>query len=326
MADMAAGAYFSAKALSEPVPVQQMIEGWQQAGVGEQAQAKARAGVAFKWDKPLAGGVVLNDVGVEKRWDYYLAFTRDTARFYSRLESQTLDVGRYPLDLDVNALESRALYATFSQVYGAARWSLRVNGLKAQTLQYGSLKGEGEVLASGEYSFEYDLDYQYSHDHLLNRSGNLGGGYGYSLDAQFEFRFASGLGLTAAVEDGVHRIFWQDVSRSEGCLFRQREQLNVCQQNFVQDSQRDFVQTLPAEYQLRLDYQSVYVALHEWNGQYFFPVAWRYKNVTAQYDSIQQVVGVSWSRGEYALLSLGLDNPNPAQAKVWQLALKYFWI
>ncbi len=320
------GVYVDAKAISEPVAVQQMIEGWERSGVGERAQAKVRTGTAFKLNMPVYAGVVWSDIGVEKRWDYYLKFSRDTARFYGRLEAQSLDEGRYPLDLNVNGLEAKALYVTFSQAFGQANWYLRLNLLKGQAVQYGSLKGEGEVLADGGYSFEYDLDYQYSRDQLLKRQGEIENGYGYSIDAVFDLLFSSGVGLQLSVTDGLYQMHWQNVSRSEGCLFRQRVQLTHCDQNFVQDGRRDFVQALPAEYKVSLDYQSLSVGLQEWNGLHSLPLGWQFKNITLQYDVFQQASSVKWQQGEYRAVSIGLDHYDPRQAKYWQLSLKYFWI
>lgn len=321
------GAYTHLEGYSEPVPIQQMIDGWEETGVGEVAQAKARIGLGAITYVRFWDYLSLDEFGLERRWDYHLEFSRDTARFYSILENQGLAPGEYPLDLDVNAVEGRALYFKFKSVMPAGVLATaKLNVIEAHKFQNGSLKGVGEVLADESYSFEYDLDYQYSRNQLLNQSVSTSKAYGHSLDLDLEAHISSDWYLNAGVKDAFYNIYWKDVASSEGCLFRQRQNLTFCDQNFVQDSRKDFTQTLPSDAYANVRFRQFGVGIRKWGKETYLPVHVYFYPFVIEHDIAHQSVAVQWKANEFREVSIGLDNIDVQQAKVWRLNLRYFWL
>lgn len=321
------GAYVELDGYSEPVPIDQMINGWQQSGTGEIAQAKARMGMAAKTYVRFWNHFSLDEIGLEKRWDYHLNFSRETARFYSVLEAQALAPGEYPLELDVNAMEGRALYLKFkSALPRGITLTAKLNLIETDTFQHGSLSGIGQVMENESYSFEYDLDYQYSRNQLLKHSVDTSKAYGHSVDLDVEAHVSTDWYFNAGVKDGFYRIHWQDVASSDGCLFRQRANLTHCDQNFVQDEKTDFTQTLPSDRYVNGRYRHLGVGLREWGEEVYVPVHLYFYPYKFEYDVIHRSLDVQWKPNDYREVSIGLDNANVQQAKVWRLNVRYFWL
>ncbi len=310
-------------AFSEPVPNQQMIDGWDESGVGEYAQAKAR----------LSLGAIVHpnwSVGVQKRWDYHFLFTRDTARFYSLLENQDLTVGTYPLDLSVNGLESRALFLQyFIPLSSSVDVTITPYVIKPDRVQWGRLKGEGEVLPNGQYSFEYDLDYQYSRDALLERNAKNVEGWGHALDVALDVQVSEQVSAHIWMKDAFYSIYWQALDRSEGCLFRSRSQLEVCDQNFVRDSVDSGVQTLPMEAGLKVKW-AVLPRLHldtaywEWGKDSTWEVGVNWRVMRLYSDFLHDSVGIGY-QSDRVQFSIGLDDTSIDNARYWQWALGLTW-
>jgi hypothetical protein len=280
-------------AYSEPVPVLQMIDGWQQGGVGQYAQGR--------WVSELYLRDATWQFGWVSRKDYYLRFSRDTARFYHKLENQQLEAGQYPLDLEVNTLESRGFNASHFIPLSFGGLSLGLSVLRPYAMHQGSLSGIGEVSSSGIQSFEYNLDYRYSRHALLEQDADNTNGLAHAFAVHLEIPFAhSKLNLLA--DDVFYRVYWRQIGRSQGCIYQNRISLSVCEQNFVQDTEDTGVQILPGKYQLNYE-----------------------QNVTSGYNATLNVTywglyreltpGFSanlWSLGyglQYHLLTLGLHTP-----------------
>lgn len=308
------------RAYSEPVPMQQMLDGWSQSGRGELAQGRMRTRLGWLF----AGGYV-QQVGVEKRADYHLKFSRDTARFYSLLEHQGLAAGDYPLDLSVNAMEGNAFYLESFIPLSLGVLTFRVNVIDGEKMQYGSLRGEGSVHDDGHYNFEYDLDYRYTKNVLTDTIADDVQGWGYSVDAKVSSSVYSGL-LTLGVTDLFYRVHWEELGKSDGCLFRERAQLRYCDQNFVQDSTRRFVQYLPEEWFARFERHNAVLDWRLWDGEHYFMVSQKFLGrYRVGYEVVHGSVEAVFNIGQAQEVKVGLDHYDVSKSRVWTLGLRYIW-
>lgn len=318
------GVYSLTKGFSEPVPLQQMFEGWRQTGIGTKAQGRQRLGVIWVLDKQFVNAY-FSAMGIEKRWDYHLRFSKDTARFYSLLERQGLSEGRYPLRLSVNAVEANALFFQNQLVSPWGILTTRLNLLDGLAVQAGQLKGVGEVLGDGQYSFEYDLDYQFSENKLLDARVNGASGNGYSLDVAFERPVFKSV-VTLGASDLFYRMHWKAIGKSDGCLFRNRAQLEVCDRNYVQDSKSEFVQMLPAELYASVDTSLGSIRGELWDNEKYLTASYYIKpSLSLGYEFYHQGIQLAFKQNDMSSVSLMMDHYDASEARLVSLNAQYSW-
>lgn len=302
-------------AYSEPVPVQQMLAGWQQGGVGEYAQGRWISEVYLREPAWQMGWV--------SRKDYHLAFSRDTARFYSKLENQQLGPGSYPLDLRVNTLESQGL--KFIRFIPLSFGQLSVGGalLRPYAMHQGSLSGLGEVSASGAQGFEYNLDYRYSHNALLEQDAENTNGLAHAFEMHLDIPLQGGRQLSLQADDVFYRVYWRQIGRSQGCIYKNRVTLSVCEQNFVRDSQYSGTQDLPGKYQLTVR-QDFSEGLHasmtatHWGLFRELTPGLASDKWSLGYGLQYHLLTLGWQTTQFALQA-GLDTGAVHTAKQWRL-------
>lgn len=309
------GAYTELDAWSEPVPVAQMLDGWRTRGEGQYAQGRWLAGIYVA----QAGW----QLGWFERKDYHLNFSRNTARFYALLENQQLPEGTYPLDLEVNTLESRGVRATYFIPLSFGELKVGASLLRPYATHQGSLTGLGEVNASGQQSFEYNIDYRFSRNALLEQNADNVRGFGHALDMHLNMPLAGGT-VTLDADDVFYRVYWQQIGRSQGCIYQNRLVLTVCQQNYVQDSEYSGQQVLPGKYQLAYRYplvNSVALAMRVNVWGYYHDISPEVHLAQWQFGyGLQKGLATLGYTARQFTLQAGLDAGAVHTAKQWHLA------
>ncbi len=192
---------------SEPFSIKNTFDGWE----GDFTPGKRQ----WTWNWLEAGVRVGHwGLGVVKRYDYDLRFSKDTARAIGLINNkEDLPTGRvYDVRLEANAINAEALRASYrSQVMGI-HYEIGVSYLFADYMMDGELTGELTALAENDYEYRADVSYQYTEDVLFDRPlEDDATGEGFAIDVAFSGQLAPTLNYYMEIRDLVARIYWQDL-------------------------------------------------------------------------------------------------------------------
>jgi len=199
-------------ASSEPVPITDMISGWDGGfQAGEYAYADARVRFGFE-----AHGWQLSR---EQRWYYYLSFTEQTSRFFNSLErSQPVSAGE--IDLEAWSFQSYGLNLA-KQFQLTDDWdaSIGVSVFNIGHYQFGTLRGFAESGSDrDDLKASAVLDYHYDEDKILEYEDDDKKGRGYSLSFSVTGQLTADWQLSIQLDDAWNRLEFTDATFTEGCI------------------------------------------------------------------------------------------------------------
>jgi hypothetical protein len=236
------------------------------------------ASMLGEWNPPFKGGdraltynkaelgVMGNgwQLGVFKRYDYLLTFSRQTARLYYLTDNHLpLEPGtQFPLRIEAHQQLSRGLRLGFNRRLSASlKIGLAASYLQGQALIDGKLKGNALVTAATDYDFQFDTDYTYSRDVLFERHVRAPQGDGYSLDLKLDWQANERLHGQLGIVDLIAKIYWNNApyttATASSATKTYDEDGYVRYQPSISgyESNQDFVQDLPRKIFLSAQYQ-----------------------------------------------------------------------
>lgn len=228
LADNTVDARFSALANSEPVPLNDMVNGWD----GDYQQGEL-AFADVSWDIAFSKTLMFNDqvfgrarISKGYRMYYYLTFDKETADYYRALEQKQRLTANKKLDLTVKHFESPSVsvsyespefnYEPFATV---SAFSLKLNMYQPGHLQFGEVKG----YAYGPTTDEFSANIQYRYDQfklpLLEEERNIDTrkGTAYTLDLGFNISTEQWQ-LALQANDFFSQFNWQQVGVTQVCV------------------------------------------------------------------------------------------------------------
>lgn len=195
-------------ASSEPVPVSDMISGWDGPfKPGEYAYADAR----FRMGVDVSGWRIER----EQRRYYYFTFSRETSRFYNSLErgNQLLAA---PVDIEAKSFS--ALGIRLAKQLDFDGWSVTpaVAVYRVGNFQFGTLTGTSE--GGGQLKASAALDYYFNEDKILEFDADADQGRALSLDLNVEVDLVASWHLSVQASDLYNRINFSRAAFTKGCV------------------------------------------------------------------------------------------------------------
>jgi len=162
----------SAEASSEPVPIDQMINGWEsRARPSDFAYADGHASLAVRYEEWL--------LGVIRRYYYLYEFTPDTVSWYEEVEQGSKNSSDKHIDFDVASFDSRGVFTGYR--FSGGNWSITPSFTlyKVGHYQFGRLSGRSsEGVGTNASAF---IDYYFDEDKILEYNEEEGERFGYSF-------------------------------------------------------------------------------------------------------------------------------------------------
>lgn len=237
---------------SEPVPVLDMVNGWDgpfQSGTYAYADARVAAGFRFgeqqRWN-----------VEWERRWHYDLTFSEGMSRYYRAQEQGTDLANTESLSLEARTLEAQGL--RLGREFRQRDWSITpaLAVYRVSQWQFGSLDGVAEGGASDTASAE--LDYHYDQDRILEYGVNPAAGWGLSLDLVGSWQIDQNWSADVALKDILNRWYFEDSGYTNACINFNSPSETVCASSATasgKSGQEVFVASLRPTLMANLAYQ-----------------------------------------------------------------------
>ena len=317
----------SVEASSEPVPIYDMIHGWDGAvDPGEYAYG----------DAIIRGGFNLNNfiVAVEKRWFYSMQFTPDTVAWYLELDRGIQTTVASEIFLDVQSFDGRGITGGYE--FKGDSWSLTplFTIYKIGHYQFGETDGvtsPGEGIDASVY-----LEYYFDEDKILDYRAEEGDRFGYSFSLQGNWSHPSGFDLNVEIRDLWNLLEFYDASYRVGCVNFGTVDENICRFGESsaegQDGNENFNASIPLTLTASLDYKphllSAGVYWHDHYRRFTVGKGWMVREnvrVDALATSLKQL-GARVSRGSLSVTYLA-DDLRPKEARDARLDVRYsyFW-
>lgn len=265
---------FSVLGSSEPVSIDDMINGWD----GDYRSGEL-AFADVSWDAGYTQHLTLNDQSAGRfrvsrgyRIYYFLKFNEETADFY-RAQEQKLELNENKtLDLEVKHFESQ----TVSFSYVTPKLDLPFYDLKSDVSigfnlyqpghhQFGEIKGV--AYEPGTSNFSANLDYRYDQFKLpwleAEKGFDTNKGLGYSLNLGINIEKADWLvGIEA--KDLMSEFHWQSSGVTVACLQTESGPGAVCDSNGGNGRSEvaSVTERIPASYSGLLKHKGYDVSLH----------------------------------------------------------------
>lgn len=203
---------FSIEASSEPVPVSDMISGWDGPfQPGEYAYGDGRIFFGVE-----SQGWTLKR---EQRWYYYLEFSEQTSRTFNALERGE-EVGSGRVDLEAWSFESYgfSLAKTFYPVEGLVI-EPEVSVYRIGHYQFGTLKGFTESGTNeNDLKASAILDYHFDDDKILDFDGDQEKGRGISLNTRLAYSFNQRWAAELLLLDLWNQQTFEQALFTDGCI------------------------------------------------------------------------------------------------------------
>ncbi len=313
--------YSSALAVSPAIAVDKFDSNWSTAGLGRYAQAKTRTGIEYNVNSVWS-------IGAERRLDYLLHFSEQTAQFYKKLENNGLPAGTYPLWLTVNAVKSSSLFAQyFIPLSEFVDFKIKGHVLQPTKVQLGQFSGVGSVEQDDSFDFHYDLNYSYDNNELVNSNNNKISGWGHSFDLQLSAKFDNDWALRATWEDVWHKVYWAAINHDNGCLAKTGSLSDAdC---FVKHSSITQTQTLPVSSEFHLQKSlktggAVYGQLSQWSRYDSALVGVKHSGVNLGLDILNRAIHLAYE-SDMVRVKLASDQFNLSNSKYLQVSLDLNW-
>ena len=217
------GFNFNIEASSEPVSIDDMINGWgSSVNSGEYAFASGLASAFAQYNNVY--------LSAERRYYYYYEFTPDTVAWYAEVESGLESQAGRSIDLDVTSFDARGVSAgyVFEGEADGATWKIlpTFTLYKVGHYQLGSLSG---ISAAGEgTNASAYLDYYFDEDKILDYRGEEDLRFGYSFSLQGQYQWNDKWLVNAKVSDLWNRFDFFQASYRQGCINVGEVEESVC--------------------------------------------------------------------------------------------------
>ena len=194
---------------SETVSIESTLHGWK----GDDFHSGKRQ---WSWNWVELGVQYQHwGLGLVKRYDYDLRFSKETSEFYWLVANKKdLSTGtQYDIDLQVNVLHSSGIRLSyFNSIKNFFNYRIGLAYLQADYMLDGQLKGNAtaDSESSLDYDFDANLDYHYIEDDLFDRVVDKPKGKGFALDVEFSYQVTPNIHWQFQVRDLLTRIYWWD--------------------------------------------------------------------------------------------------------------------
>ena len=323
---LAGGRVFGAadvQASSEPVSIDDMVNGW---------EGDFQPGTYAYADGRMVSGVEINgwQLSREQRWYYYLKFSRDTSRFYYRLENDLAADDVYDLDLDVRSFHGNGI--RLGKAFRLQDWQLTPSFAFYHISEFQIGRLQGVSAAGSEVSASATLDYHFDEDKILEYQADVPQGQGYSLDLMTEYSGFEHWQLQLTLGDVLNYWYLPDAAYTTGCINLGSASASVCSSSGSasgRSGQDDYSTQIPVTFDGHASYvpAQLDVALY---------IHGRYRRLSLEKDwttplgeagvslhSTRQL-GLHW-RSRYHELSLVTDNQQLHDARDLQMRLLLQW-
>jgi len=321
---------------SEPVPINDMLSGWDGSYQrGEAVYADARW--AFGYRQSL--NVDDTDVGQfqlqrEHRYYYYLKFNKDTADYYRALELGNDLASDKALDLTIKQFEAPGISLGYNSP------SFNFSGLAMEAgaelaiyqpghFQFARIEGiaeAGDVTAASA-----NISYRYDDDKLLDHQAEVDKGLGMSLSARLLLRYGQWQGLLD-LKDMVNRFQWQNGAFTQGCINIGGGSQTQCETEGAASGisgQGEITETIPFTLTTRLTHAGLDLSLHGMRHDAYYRLGLEKGTQTslgrlAFFLYYPRLIGASWQT-KYFDLQLGTDTLKFSQTRNIQLNMGVNW-
>lgn len=283
-------------------------------------------------------------IGIVKRYDYNLQFSKDTAEFYWLVANKKdLPNNRqYNLDLQVNALHSSGIRLSYADSFNDSfNYRVGLTYLEANYMIEGEIIGDAtaDSESSLDYDFQAELDYHYIEDDLFDRVVDKPQGKGFALDLEFSYQVTFDTHWQFQVRDLLARLYWQNAPYTEGNTTSNRKEYD--EDGYVKFNPvltgyegitQTYVQILQPRWYSKINHQlsTDYAAVLQYRYQYghgLYSVGANYQlsydnNLEVSYWPINQALELSWNYHKVQL-ALVADGFEFTEANTLWLSLSY---
>lgn len=319
---------FSIEASAEPVPISDMISGWDgpfQPGEYAYGDGRIFFGVEYQ-------GWTLKR---EQRWYYYLEFSEQTSRTFNALERGT-DVGAGGVDLEAWSFESYGF--SLAKVFTPLENLVIEPELALYRVghyQFGTLKGFTESGTNeDDLKASAILDYHFDEDKILEFDGDQDKGQGISLNTRIAYQFNPQWSVDVLLLDLWNQQKFDQALFTEGCIEFSNPDNPVCDAIGV-SSGRSGVESFSTSIPVTLD-SAVYYQSWDTQVSYFHHGRYRrfgvekFWQLGSQRFSIvgysDKQVGIGW-QSLWHSLELSADETEAARIRDLRasLTLRFPW-
>jgi hypothetical protein len=334
-------ASFSILSSSEPVSIDDMINGWDgDYQPGELAYAN------LVWDIGFAKSIEVDDtplgtVRVSRgyRIYYYLKFDEETADYFRATEQGTDIGGDKTLDLEVKSFEAPSVSLSYHSPFlelpvlqGNYQLELSSHLYQPGHFQFGEVKGI--AYGPGTDDFSATIDYRYDQFKLPlleeEQGYDVEKGFGFSFDLGLTLDFDSWLAKVEA-SDLLAQFYWEDAGVTKGCLQTSAGEGAVCETTGGNGTseQKSTVETIPVSYSGLLKSKNLDLSLHAYQHDTYYRLGVEKGQQTALgrlgfFLYYPRLVGMSWHTSIFNV-QLGADTFNFNQAHNIQLSMGANW-
>jgi hypothetical protein len=334
-------ASISILASSEPVPLNDMVNGWDgDYKKGELAFTDATWQMGFTTSIDYKENS-LGKVRVARgyRIYYYLKFHEDTADYYRAQEQKTELNGNKILDLEVKHFEAPSISFSYTSptldlpLYKVkSGFNVATNLYRPGHMQFAKVKGV--AFGPGTSAFSADIDYRYDQFKLPWLEDEKGyettKGEGYSFDLgvfidQEDWYF----GFDA--KDVLTQLYWESAGVTVACLQTESGEGAVCEDNGGngRSDLKSVVETIPVSFSGVLKHKGYDLSLHAFQHDTFkrLGIEKGFKTELGRFALFlyhPRLFGASWQT-DYFNLQIGADTLEFSTARNIQLNMGVNW-
>jgi len=328
-------------ASSEPVPIVDMVSGWDGSyQSGEVVFADAAWLMGFGYDLSLDHQTI-GRVQLEREYRryYYLNFDKDTSDYYRALELGNDLQSDKKLNLVIKQFEAPGISLAFNStrfdLVGIGMEGVGItSGLKLTLyqpghFQFASIKGiaeKGDVSAASAL-----INYRYDDDKLLDHQAVVDKGLGFSMSANVALTFEQWQG-SLILKDMVNRFEWKNGAYTQGCINIGGGSKVQCETEGAASGisgQGKIKETIPYTLTTQLTHSGLDLSLHGVRHDAYYRLGFEKGTQTslgrlAFFLYYPRLIGASWQT-KYFDLQLGADTLKFSQARNIQLNMGVNW-
>ena len=332
---------FSVLGSSEPVSIDDMVNGWDgRYQRGELAFADVRWDVGYtrslKFDEQDYGRF---RVARGYRIYYFLKFDKETADFYRAQEQKIALAEDKKLDLEVKHFESPTVSFSYASpdfdlpFYElSTHFSIGVNAYQPGHRQFGEIKGI--AYGPGTENFSANIDYRYDQfklpwlDNETAFETEKGQGHSFDFSLTLEQKDWQ---VSVAAKDLLARFYWQESGLTTACLQLEVREGALCDRNGGNGKSEvtSVSETIPVSYAGLLKHKGYDVSLHAFKHDTYqrFGLEKGFKTELGRLGVFlyyPRLVGVSWQTSIFNV-QFGSDTDKINEAHNIQLNMGINW-
>lgn len=329
-------AQFDAVVSSEPVPIEDMANGWDgNYRSGELAFADASFLLGFSSDINIAEQN-LGTIRVERelRAYYYMSFDKETADFYRALELGNDLTSNKKLALKVKQFDAVGLSAGYTtpeflieDIKFQLGFDLAV--YKVRHFQFGSIQGIAEF-GSVEAASAV-IDYRYDEDKILDHQADVDQGRGLSFSADLLVTFQQWQGALQ-LKDVINRFQWDNGAYTQGCVNIGGGTQARCETDGAgsgTSGQGEIVEHIPVTANARLTHLGADFSVHAMHHDKYYRLGLEkgFQTELGRFGLFlyhPRLVGASWQT-DYFNFQFGADTLKLSKARNIQLNMGVNW-